>query len=163
MSIDVAKNYNSEVILAEVGEPNVVREIVKHNAIIGGEGNGGVIYPKVNLARDGFVGIALILELLAKEDKKISEIIAEFPKYYIKKDKWQMTEALDVKIKKLKDHFTDAKTIEIDGIRLDFADKSWLHLHPSNTEPIFRLFGEAQTKERIEALFKEALLTFESK
>lgn len=163
MSIDVAKNYNSEVILAEVGEPNVVREIVKHNAIIGGEGNGGVIYPKVNLARDGFVGIALILELLAKENKKISEIIAEFPKYYIKKDKWQMTEALDVKIKKLKDHFTDAKTIEIDGIRLDFADKSWLHLHPSNTEPIFRLFGEAQTKERIEALFKEALLTFESK
>lgn len=163
MNIDLAEQYGGQAILAEVGEPNVVREIVNHNAIIGGEGNGGVIYPKVNLARDGFVGIALILELVAKENKKISEIVAEFPKYFIKKDKWSMTEGLDVKINKLKNHFTDAKTIEIDGIRLDFEDKAWLHLHPSNTEPIFRLFGEAKTQERIDELFQEALLTFESK
>jgi phosphomannomutase len=160
MSVDVAKKYGSECILAEVGEPNVVKEIISHNAIIGGEGNGGVIYPTINLARDSFVGIALILELLAERGKTISECIALLPKYFMKKDKLSIIGLnLQEIILKLKTHFKEAKTIEIDGIRLDFPDNSWLHLHPSNTEPIVRLYGEAKTQERIDALFNEAKLT----
>ena len=156
MSIDIAKKYEGECISTSVGEPNVVEGIIKHNAIIGGEGNGGVIYPKINLIRDGFVGICLILEFLAERNKKLSELIDELPKYYIKKDKWPIEGSLEEMISKLKNHFKNAKTNEIDGIRLDFPDKTWLHLHPSNTEPIIRLFGEAITEEKIGNLFEEA-------
>ena len=161
MSIDVAKKYGSECFLAKVGEPNVVREIISHNAIIGGEGNGGVIFPAVNLARDSFMGIALILELLAKRNQTVSECIATFPKYFMKKGKWSL-EGKNLKdiILKMKNQFGNAKTIEIDGIRLDFPSGAWLHLHPSNTEPIFRLYGEAKTEAEIEDLFKQAELTF---
>ncbi|MFA7285800.1 MAG: phosphoglucosamine mutase [Candidatus Paceibacterota bacterium] len=162
MSLDIAEKYDSTCYMAKVGEPNVVREMIKNNTIIGGEGNGGVIYPTVNLARDSFVGIALILELLAMRDQKVSEVIATLPKHFMKKGKYPMTEALDNKINKLKERFSEAKSIEIDGVRLDFPDKAWLHLHPSNTEPIFRLYGEASTSERIEELFAQAELTFES-
>jgi phosphomannomutase len=156
MSIDITKKYGGECISTAVGEPNVVEGIIENNAIIGGEGNGGVIYPKINLVRDSFVGICLILELLSERNKTLGEIINELPKYYIKKDKWPVEGSLEKMISKLKNHFSDAKTIEIDGIRLDFPDKTWLHLHPSNTEPIIRLFGEATTQEKIENLFKEA-------
>lgn len=156
MSIDITEKYNGKCILTAVGEPNVVEGIIKNNAIIGGEGNGGVIYPKINLVRDGFVGICLILELLAETNKKLTELIDELPKYYIKKDKWPVEGSLEEMIVKLKNSFKEAKTIEIDGIRLDFSDKTWLHLHPSNTEPIIRLFGEATTKEKIENLFNKA-------
>jgi phosphomannomutase len=162
ISLDIAEKYEGTGYMAKVGEPNVVKEIIKNNAIIGGEGNGGVIYPTVNLARDSFIGIALILELLAKRDQKVSEIVSTLPKYFMKKAKYPMTEALDKKIAKLKEHFSDAESIEIDGVRLDFPDKAWLHLHPSNTEPIFRLYGEASSQERIDGLFKEAELTFDS-
>ena len=163
MSIDLAKKYNSEFFLAKVGEPNVVEQIISHKAIIGGEGNGGVIFPTVNLARDSFVGIALILELLAKRNQTISQCIKTFPKYFMKKMKWSLEgKKLEEIIKKMKNHFSDAKSIEIDGVRLDFPDNSWLHLHPSNTEPIFRLYGEASTKERVDELFKQAELTFSS-
>jgi phosphomannomutase len=156
MSIDIAKKYEGKCICTAVGEPNVVSGIIENNAIIGGEGNGGVIYPKINLVRDGFVGICLILELLTERNKTLSELIDELPKYYIKKGKWPIEGNLEEMILKLKNHFKNAETIEIDGIRLDFPDKTWLHLHPSNTEPIIRLFGEATTKEKIENLFEEA-------
>lgn len=156
MSIDIAKKYGGKCISTSVGEPNVVEGIIKYNAIIGGEGNGGVIYPKINLARDSFVGICLILELLAERNKTVSEIVSLLPKYYLKKDKWPIEGSLEEMISKLKTHFKDAKTNEIDGIRLDFPDKTWLHLHPSNTEPIVRLFGEATTEERIISILEEA-------
>ncbi len=156
MSIDIAKMHNSECISTTVGEPNVVEGIIKHNAIIGGEGNGGVIYPKINLARDSFVGICLILELIAERGKTISELVSELPKYHMKKDKWPIEGSLAEMISKLKNHFKEAVSNELDGVRLDFPDKRWLHLHPSNTEPITRLYGEAKTEEEIENLFKEA-------
>ncbi len=155
MSIDIAKKYGGECILTSVGEPNVVEGIIKNKAIIGGEGNGGVIYPEINLVRDGFVGICLILELMAERNKTLTELVSDMPKYFIKKDKWPVVGSLEEMILKLKNHFKDAKTIEIDGIRLDFPDKTWLHLHPSNTEPIIRLFGEAKTKEGVEKLFEK--------
>jgi len=154
---DIAKKYGSECFRSKVGEGFVVETMIKHNAIIGGEGNGGIIYPTINTCRDSFTGIALILELLAERNKTISELIDEVPKYIIKKDKWSvMGVDLNEMYSKLKTMFPDAKYDEQDGIRFDFNDDSWLHLRPSNTEPIIRLFGEAKTQERIDALFEEA-------
>lgn len=156
MNIDIAQRFNSPCFSTAVGEPNVVSGIIEKGAIVGGEGNGGVIYPKINLVRDGFVGICLILELLAETGKTLSELIKELPKYYIKKDKWPVAGSIEEMILKLKKYYPEAKTNELDGIRLDFPDKTWLHLHPSNTEPIVRLFGEATTEEKIGKLFEEA-------
>jgi phosphomannomutase len=113
--------------------------------------------------RDSFTGLSLILELLAERNQTVSQCVATLPKYFMKKEKWSI-EGKNLKdiILRIKNHFKEAKTIEIDGIRLDFPDNSWLHLHPSNTEPIVRLFGEAKTQETIDALFNEAKLTLEA-
>ena len=154
---DIAKNYGSEVFRTKIGEGFVVEGMLKHNAIISGEGNGGVIYPAINTARDSFVGLSLILELMAERNKSISVLMDELPQYIIKKDKWSVVGVnLSDIYAKLKLMFNDAKFDEQDGIRFDFPDDSWLHLRPSNTEPIIRLFGEAKTQSRIDALFEEA-------
>jgi len=163
MGADIAKKYGSECFRTKVGEGNVVEGILSHNAIIGGEGNGGIIYPAINIVRDSFVGLSLVLELLAERKQTVSECIATLPKYFMKKDKWSAAEGnLNGIYSKLKSHFEDATIDEQDGLRLDFPDNSWLHLRPSNTEPIIRLFGEAKTQERIDALFDEAKLTLSS-
>ena len=160
MSADIAKKYGSECYKTKIGEPNVVEGILKHNAIIGGEGNGGVIYPTINTVRDSFTTLSLVLELLAERKQTVSECAASLPKYFIKKDKWPISgKNLNEIYIKLKSHYKDAKTDEQDGLRLDLPDSSWLHLRPSNTEPIIRLFGEAKTQERIDALFAETKLT----
>jgi len=154
---DIAEKYGGSVFRTKVGEGFVVEGMLKNNAVIGGEGNGGIIYPQINTCRDSFTGIALILELLAERNKKVSELIDEIPKYIIKKDKWDTTGInLNEVYKKLKSIFKDATFDEQDGIRFDFSDKSWIHLRPSNTEPIIRLFGEAKTQERVDELFEEA-------
>lgn len=153
---DVAKKYGSECFRTKIGEGFVVEGMIKHNAIIGGEGNGGIIYPTINTCRDSFTGLALILEMMAERNQTISELINEIPKYIIKKDKWPVGKDLKEMYSKLKLMFPDAKTDEQDGVRFDFEDGAWLHLRPSNTEPIIKLFGEAKTQERIDALFEEA-------
>ena len=153
MSRDIAEKYGSPCFMTKVGEPNVVAGIIEHKAIIGGEGNGGVIYPAVNFTRDSFVGIALILELLAKSGKTASQLTEALPKYFIKKEKWPLREEVRNICARMKAYFSTASSIEIDGICLEFPDGAWLHLHPSNTEQIFRLYGEATAKESIEALF----------
>lgn len=154
---DIAKNYGSLVFRTKVGEGFVVEGMMKHNSIIGGEGNGGIIYPSINTCRDSFTGIALILELLAERNKKVSELVSELPKYIIKKDKWSVSGInLNEIYQKLKSLFNDATFDEQDGIRFDFKDSAWIHLRPSNTEPIIRLFGEAKTQERIDELFDKA-------
>lgn len=154
---DIAKKYGSEVFRTKIGEGFVVEGMFSHNSIIGGEGNGGIIYPLINTARDSFVGLSLILELMAERNKKISELMDELPQYIIKKDKWSVVGVNISEIYlKLKTIFTDTKIDEQDGIRFDFPDNSWIHLRPSNTEPIIRLFGEAKTQERIENLFEKA-------
>lgn len=155
MNKDIAEKYNSSCIRTKVGEANVVNGIIENNAIIGGEGGGGIIYPTINMARDSFVSLALILELLAERNQTVSECIEELPKYEMIKDKVSVSGNLEDIYKKIKNHFKDTQINEIDGIRLDFNDNSWIHLRPSNTEPIIRLIGEAKTKERIESLFKE--------
>jgi phosphomannomutase len=154
---DIAKKYGSEVFRTKVGEGFVVEGMLKHNAIISGEGNGGIIYPAINTCRDSFTGIALILELMAERNKTISELVSEVPQYIIKKDKWSVVGVnLNEIYTKLKSIFNEATYDEQDGIRFDFPDNSWIHLRPSNTEPIIRLFGEAKTQERIDGLFEEA-------
>ena len=154
---DVAKKYGSECFRTKIGEGFVVDGMLAHNAIVGGEGNGGIIYPTINTVRDSFTGLALILELMAERNKTISELMSELPQYIIKKDKWSIVGVnLSEIYTKLKSIFSDAKFDEQDGIRFDFSDSSWLHLRPSNTEPIIRLFGEAKTQSRIDELFEEA-------
>ncbi len=153
---DVAKKYGSETFRTKIGEGFVVDGMLAHNAIVGGEGNGGIIYPTINTVRDSFTGLALILELMAERNKTISELMHELPVYIIKKDKWPLGGDLNQMYIKLKKHFKDATYDEQDGLRLDLPDSSWLHLRPSNTEPIIKLFGEAKTQERIDELFEEA-------
>lgn len=155
---DIVEKYNGKCFRTKVGEANVLDGIFRHRAIIGGEGTSGVIYPTINTSRDSFVSLALVLELLSERNQTVSEIISSFPKYFMKRDKWPRGNDTEEIYKKLKLHFKNAEINTLDGLRLDFTDKSWLHIRPSITEPIIRLFGEAKTQERIDALFNEAKL-----
>jgi len=156
MNQDIALKYGGQCFRTKVGEANVVAGIESHKAIIGGEGGGGIIYPTMNLARDSFASLALILELLASRNQTVSDCIATLPKYEMLKDKIGVNGSLEEMYLKMKNHFKEARVNELDGLRLDFADSSWIHLRPSNTEPIVRLYGEAKNLERIENLFAEA-------
>lgn len=155
MNKDIAKKHNSACIRTKVGEANVVAGIIENNAIIGGEGGGGIIYPAINMARDSFVSLSLVLELLAERNQTVTECVETLPKYEMLKDKVPSSGDLEKMYLKMKNHFIESEVNELDGLRLDFSDSSWIHLRPSNTEPIIRLYGEAKTKERIENLFKE--------
>ena len=164
MSIDIAKKYGSECFRTKIGEGNVVEGILSHNAIIGGEGNGGVIYPTINTLRDSFTGLSLVLELLAERNQTVSQCITTLPKYFIKKDKWSIIgKNLNEIYSKLKLNFKDVKIDEQDGLHLNFPNSSWIHLRPSNTEPIIRLLGEAKNESSIEALFSDVMLTLNKK
>ncbi len=138
------KNYRTKV-----GEAHVVEGITKHHAVIGGEGGGGVIYPKVNLARDGFVGMALILESLALEQKPVSQIIDSFSKYIFIKEKMPFSGDLSTAIQKVIALFPDGTADIQDGLRIDFTDSSWIQLRASNTEPIIRIYTEGKDRESI--------------
>lgn len=157
MCADIAEKYNGKCYRTKVGESNVFAGIEQYNAIIGGEGGSGVIYPTINNCRDGFVSMCLALELLAKRKQTVSELVDSLPKYFMQKDKASIEgKNLDELYIKLKSFFPQGVVNDLDGIRLDFPDKSWIHLRPSNTEPIIRLFGEATTRERIAEIFTEA-------
>jgi phosphomannomutase len=157
---DLVESFGFKNYRTKVGEANVVEGIIKHNAIIGGEGGGGVIYPKVNLARDGFVGMALILESLALEEKTVSQIIDGFSKYIFIKEKMPFSGDLSTAIQKVITLFPDGIVDRQDGLRIDFADSSWIQLRASNTEPIIRIYAEgkddASITEKVE-LVKQSL------
>ncbi len=156
MSVDIAKKYGGKVYRTKIGEGYVVDGILSHQAIIGGEGNGGVIYPTINTVRDSFTTLALVLELLAERGQTVSECITTLPKYFMKKEKWSIAgKDLAQMYIKLKSVFKEVEVDEQDGLRLEFKDSSWIHLRPSNTEPIIRLFGEAKSEERINELFEQ--------
>ncbi|HLP86838.1 MAG TPA: hypothetical protein VK153_03135 [Candidatus Paceibacterota bacterium] len=155
MNKDIALKYGGECIRTKVGEANVVEGIKNNNAVIGGEGGGGVIYPTINTARDSFVSLALILELLAEREKTVTECIELLPKYEMHKNKIPVIGELREMYTKMKSGLKYEKINELDGLRLDFEDSSWIHLRPSNTEPVVRLIGEARTKEGIDQLFKD--------
>lgn len=157
MCADITEKYGGKCYRTKVGESNVFAGIEEHMAIVGGEGTSGVIYPTINNCRDGFVSMCLALELLAKRGQTVSELVDSLPKYFMQKDKASIEgKNLDELYAKLQSYFPTSVVNNLDGIRLDFPDKSWIHLRPSNTEPIIRLFGEATTPERIAELFTEA-------
>ncbi len=138
---------------AAVGEVNVVAKMKETNAVIGGEGNGGVIYPELHYGRDALVGVALFLTLLAKSGKKVSELKKDYPAYQIAKNKIQLTPDIDVDsiLETLKERFSNEKITDIDGVKIDFTD-SWVHLRKSNTEPIIRIYSEASSMEEADML-----------
>lgn len=150
---DVTLKHGCKYEAAAVGEVNVVEKMKATNAIIGGEGNGGVIYPELHYGRDALVGVALFLTMMAKSGKKVTEIKSALPQYQIAKNKIQLTPDIDVDaiLAALKEKFASEKVTDIDGVKIDFAD-SWVHLRKSNTEPIIRIYSEAATMEEADAL-----------
>jgi len=159
MSEDLANIYNKKTHRTKVGEINVVEKMIEIGAIAGGEGNGGVIYPTISLSRDSLVGIALILELMAKENRTIKEIVLDLPKYVMKKEKITFNGELTILYKNLKELFKHTSLDSLDGVRFDWPDSSWVHIRPSNTEPVLRIIGEAKDEKRINTIFEEIKLT----
>lgn len=150
---DVTRAHGCEYSAAAVGEVNVVAKMKETGAIIGGEGNGGVIYPELHYGRDALVGVALFLTLMAKSGKKVTELKAGYPKYAIAKNKIELTPDIDVDaiLEAVKKKYADEEINDIDGVKIDFPD-SWVHLRKSNTEPIIRIYSEAETMEKANEL-----------
>ena len=150
---DVTLAHGCSYSASAVGEVNVVTKMKETGAVIGGEGNGGVIYPAAHYGRDALVGVALFLTLLAKSGKKVSELKKQYPAYAIAKNKVELTPDVDVDaiLKAIKTKYAAEKVTDIDGVKIDF-ENSWVHLRKSNTEPIIRIYSEAQTIEEAEAL-----------
>lgn len=155
---DVTQRHGGEYFAAAVGEVNVTTKMKAVNAVIGGEGNGGVIYPESHYGRDALVGIALFLSSLAQKGCKASELRASFPNYYIAKNRIDLTPSTDVDaiLRKVKEMYSDEQVTDIDGVKIDFPDK-WVHLRKSNTEPIIRVYSEAATMEEADALGKKLM------
>lgn len=155
---DVTRSYGRDYNAAAVGEVNVVAKMKETNAVIGGEGNGGVIYPASHYGRDALVGIALFLSHLARKKMKVSELRATYPSYFISKQKVQLTPEIDVDaiLAKVKERFAGEEITDIDGVKIDFPEK-WVHLRKSNTEPIIRIYAEAHTMVEAEALGGELI------
>ncbi len=152
---DVSDKHSVNYFSSAVGEVNVVTTMKKEQAIIGGEGNGGIIYPELHYGRDSLVGIALFLSHLAKSGKKCSELRAEYPNYFISKNKIQLSPKIDVEkiLKQFKDNYEkqDVALNTIDGIKIDF-ESEWVQLRKSNTEPIIRVYAESKTEESADKL-----------
>lgn len=155
---DVTHKHGGKYYTAAVGEVNVVSKMKEVNAVIGGEGNGGVIYPASHYGRDALVGIAMFLTQLAKSGKKVSEIRNSYPIYFMSKQKVELTEDTntDAILEAVKDLFKDEQIIDIDGVKIDFPEK-WVHLRKSNTEPIIRIYSEAKTQEEADDLGKQII------
>ncbi|NNK29055.1 MAG: phosphoglucosamine mutase, partial [Flavobacteriaceae bacterium] len=136
-----------------VGEVNVVELMKKNNAIIGGEGNGGIIYPELHYGRDSLVGVALFLSLLAEKNMKVSELRSSYPDYFMSKKKIQLTPGLDVDgiLSTMTERYKDEDINTIDGVKIDFPD-NWVHLRKSNTEPIIRIYTEAKSQKEADGL-----------
>jgi len=154
---DVAKKYGAPTTYTKIGETNVTQGLKEKNAVVGGEGNGGVIYPKVGWGRDSLVGMVIALKHLAESGKKVSETVATYPKYTMIRDKYTVKSRDEVLpfLDKIKAHYANETIDTQDGVKVMFED-SWLHVRPSNTEPIVRLFVEAPNAEKGQALLDTA-------
>ena len=155
---DVTQQHGGTYTAAAVGEVNVTTKMKEVGAVIGGEGNGGVIYPESHYGRDALVGIALFLSSLAHKGCKVSELRATFPEYFIAKNRIDLTPSTDVDaiLEKVKQLYANEQVNDIDGVKIDFPDK-WVHLRKSNTEPIIRVYSEASTMEAADALGKKIM------
>lgn len=158
---ELVKNYNAELKEVRVGEVNLATALLNltksKRTSFGGEGNGGIINPKVTYGRDSLSGIALILEYLSRRNKTVSELVDELPKYYMIKDKIQCfhRQIVDKYLQDIRNKFYKEEISYYDGIKINFSDGSWCQVRPSNTEPIIRIVVEAKTNKRAEEIFKE--------
>ena len=148
---DIANNFGCTVFRSPVGEANVVKKMKEVNAVIGGEGSGGVIFPELHYGRDALAGIALTLQHLTDYGKSISKLKEELPQYFISKKKIELRTNPDVIINKLIDKFSGQNFNTEDGLRVDFKDH-WVHFRKSNTEPIIRIITEANSRAEAESL-----------
>jgi phosphomannomutase len=150
---DITEQRGGKYEASAVGEVNVVELMKKTNAVLGGEGNGGIIYPEIHYGRDALVGIALFLTYLAQQDKTVSELRAGYPQYYMSKNKIELTPRLNVDLilEQIAFNYSNQKVTTIDGVKIDFPT-SWAHLRKSNTEPIIRIYTEAFTQEEADNL-----------
>ncbi len=155
---DVTEKYGGTCFSSAVGEVNVVEEMKRTNAVIGGEGNGGVIYPELHYGRDALVGIALFLSHLAISGKKCSELRAGYPEYFISKKKINLVPEINVDeiFESLKYEYADYKIYDIDGLKIEF-DREWVHVRKSNTEPVIRIYSESQTREAADRLSEKII------
>ena len=159
---DVTQQHGGQYFAAAVGEVNVTTKMKEVGAVIGGEGNGGVIYPESHYGRDALVGIALFLSNLAHKGCKASELRATYPSYFMAKNRIDLTPDTDVDaiLLKVKELYKNERVTDIDGVKIDFADK-WVHLRKSNTEPIIRVYSEAPTAEGAQALAEQLMKVIE--
>ncbi len=150
---DITEKHGGTYEASAVGEVNVVSLMKKNNAVIGGEGNGGIIYPELHYGRDALVGVALFLSLLAEKKMNVSELRASYPNYFMSKKKIQLTPELDVDavLSAMESKYTHENLTTIDGVKIDFSD-SWVHLRKSNTEPIIRIYTEAPSQSEADTL-----------
>ena len=150
---DVTVAHGGEYSASAVGEVNVTTKMKEVGAIIGGEGNGGVIYPELHYGRDALVGVALFLTHLAEQGVTMTELRKRYPAYFASKNKIELTPAIDVDkvLRTIKERYAAERVNDIDGVKIDFAE-SWVHLRKSNTEPIIRIYTEAKSVEEADAL-----------
>ena len=155
---DVTEKAGGQYFASAVGEVNVVEKMKAVNAVIGGEGNGGVIYPELHYGRDALVGIALFLTMLAKRKLKTSELRKTFPDYFISKNKAELSTETDIPalMEKVKAHYKAFPVLTIDGVKIEFPD-GWVHLRLSNTEPILRIYAESTSMEKADAYAKAVI------
>ena len=155
---DITEAAGGKYFASAVGEVNVVNLMKEVNAVIGGEGNGGVIYPELHYGRDALIGIALFLSFLAKEKISCSELRQQYPDYFISKNKIELQDGVDVDavLDAVRKSYTDHEVITIDGVKILF-DKEWVHLRKSNTEPIIRVYAESASPESSERLAQEVI------
>jgi phosphomannomutase len=160
---DVAQTHNSEYFASAVGEVNVVNLMKEKNAVIGGEGNGGIIYPELHYGRDSLVGVALFLTHLAKENKTVSELRAGYPSYFMGKKKIELTPEINVDdlLTKMEKEYQNENVSTIDGVKIDF-ENNWVHLRKSNTEPIIRIYTEAKSQEEADKLGDDIIAKIKS-
>ena len=155
---DITEKHGGQYMASAVGEVNVTTKMKEVNAVIGGEGNGGVIYPESHYGRDALVGIALFLSSLAHKGGKVSELRKSYPNYFMAKNRIDLTPETDISaiLDRIKEMYADEKVTDIDGVKIDFDDK-WVHLRASNTEPIIRVYSEAATMEEAESLGRKLM------
>ncbi|CAI8855903.1 phosphoglucosamine mutase [Chryseobacterium sp. IT-36CA2] len=160
---DVANAHDSEYFASAVGEVNVVTLMKEKNAVIGGEGNGGIIYPELHYGRDSLVGVALFLTHLAKENKTVSELRAGYPSYFMGKKKIELTPEIDVDaiLSKMEQEYQNEDVSTVDGVKIDF-ENNWVHLRKSNTEPIIRIYTEAKSQEEADQLGDDIIAKIKS-
>ena len=160
---DVTRQYGGQYNAAAVGEVNVTTKMKETGAVIGGEGNGGVIYPALHYGRDALVGIALFLSHLAHEGKTVSELRKTYPPYFIAKNRIDLKPGtnVDAILEKVKGIYAKEEINDIDGVKIDFPDK-WVHLRKSNTEPIIRVYSEASTMEAANAIGEDVMKVINS-